>query len=142
VQVFSGSPKAECLIELQRTLAENRRQTRSLEFQVNISLWTLIAASVWFLHGKVHISTDPGTWWFLAITLAVYLAHLFLWMRPIQKSEDSDAWRLREWTRLVEEYCGLTVSASTPQTGGAKWIFFETSLTALLLITAGIVLWK
>ena len=47
-----GKDKAECLIELQRTLAENRRQTRTIEFQVNILLWTLIAASVWFLHGK------------------------------------------------------------------------------------------
>lgn len=137
-----GKDKAECLIELQRTLAENRRQTRTIEFQVNILLWTLIAASVWFLHGKVHLEPDYGIWWFLAIAAATYLSHLFLWMWPIQKSEDDDAYRLKEWTRLVEECCGLPVPDSTPQSIGRKWIFFETSLTALLLIVGGIILWK
>jgi len=138
---LTGKDKADCLLQLQRTLAENRRQTRSIEFRVNLSLWTLIAASVYFLYGKVHLSEGFQILWFLPIAIATYLAHV-QWMRLVQRSEDNDASRIKEWTRLVEKECGLPVENDRAKVSGIKWVVFETSLTALLLIVAAIILWK
>jgi hypothetical protein len=140
---LTAKDKAQCLIDLQRTLAETRRQTRSIEFKVNISLWTLIAVSASFLHGKVDLSTAPnGFWWFIVIASATYVTHLG-WMRLIQNSEDRDADHIIRWANEVETACGLPGTQPARQSiTGWLWVFVETAMTAILLFVVGIVLRK
>ena len=70
-----------------------------------------------------NLEPDYGIWWFLAIAAATYLSHLFLWMWPIQKSEDDDAYRLKEWTRLVRSAVGCPSQTARHRASGGNGYF-------------------
>lgn len=136
---ITGIDKAKCLLDLQRTLAENRRQTRHIEIWVNISLWTLIAASVKFFHDiNEHLSNHYV--WFVLIALAVYVVH-FSWMMLIQGSENRDGKRIRKWSEIVENECGILEEQGQKYPKTLWWVLVETLVTLILLAIAGIALW-
>ena len=87
---MTDKEKADSLIELQKGLAEYLRQTRNIEFKVNIALWSLIVAagSVFLSNNNLNLR-DPVAWfWFLTLVFTISVGHLVLWMIPIQLSEN------------------------------------------------------
>jgi hypothetical protein len=78
------------------------------------------------------------------------VAHLFLWMVPIQFSEDTDDHFINEYRKRVEELCGFKPEGPPRgivrdiykglRAGGISWIVAETAITFFLLIIVFIVL--
>lgn len=125
--------RADCLIKLHDTQMAHLRQTRTLEFQINLALWTLLV-----LAGKFAYESDTLSrqWvWVVGLGIVLVLGHLFLWMRPIQKSEDTDNYFIMLYRCEVERLGGVTFSEkpSKPRRGD-NWIKFEVGITALLVI--------
>ena len=145
---------ADCLIELHKSQLDHFKQTREIEFKVNLALWTLIAVSGSFLSGKVHLS-DASSWLIFGITaLSVYLGHMFLWMMPIQNSEDTDDYFINKYRNEVEKIVGVSIAKSSTakkpeflwkmvtglRKNGWSWILAETGITLVLLVMVGILL--
>lgn len=150
---MSPNEKAECYLKLMEIQATHFKQTRDLEFKVNLALWSAIVVSGGFLFGKVHLNSGGSKMAFIAVALLLFVAHLALWMIPIQNSEDTDDHFIREYGRRVE----ALLKASVPSVGakspkwvwrsnsrlrkhGWSWILFESGITALLLLCVGLVL--
>src|SRR5947207_2009408 len=98
--------KVDALLRLLDSHLTPLCQTRDLEFKVNISFWTVIVLAGYFLHGKIHLQ---GANWFGFVALLVILvcAHTYLWMFPIQKSEDTDGASIRFYRSEVEKLVGV-----------------------------------
>ena len=151
---MTDKEKADCLLELHKTQLSHFAQTRDIEFRVNIALWTLIAAGGSFLYGKVHLETDLSYLIFTIVSLGIYFGHLFLWMMPIQNSEDIDDYFINQYRSNIEKLVGVSIERSfelrrprilwaltkTLRKDGWSWILAETGITLVLLIAIGILL--
>jgi hypothetical protein len=128
-------------------------QTREIEFKVNLSLWTLIALAGYMFYGKVHINSYPSLFLYFIIAASIYCMHIFLWMMPIQKSEDTDDHFIREYRTNVEQLINVSINRPEARIGyawakvdklrkdGWSWIIAETGITLFLLIVLGIALY-
>lgn len=131
--------KADCLIEMQKTLAQSRRQTRNIDFRRNISLWTLIVGATGFLYNAdFRLDCPYEILTFFVIAVVVTFGHL-LSMLLVQKSVDRDAFKLKMWSYYVEEWVGLSPK-KPPKSFGWYWALFEAMITGLLLTAAGLFL--
>jgi len=147
--------KADCLIELHKSQLDHFMQTREIELKVNLSLWTLIVLSGYFLYDKVHLNSLLSFLVYLVIALSLYFVHVFMWMMPIQLSEDTDDHFINQYRRKVEELTGVSIEAAKPKkhlpflwkwlskfrTDGWSWIIAETGITLFLLVVLGITLY-
>ena len=144
--------KAECLIELCKTQMDHFRQTRNIEFKINLALWTLIVLGGKFLYCKVKL-LDPWYGWiiYLLSALVIVLFHL-CWMVSIQNSEDKDDHYINQYRSIVEELGGVNLKKIEFQKpkllpkwlwpSRRSWIFLETGITGMLLIVIFFILLK
>lgn len=151
---MTDKEKADCLLELHKTQLSHFSQTRDIEFRVNIALWTLIAAGGSFLYGKVHLNDDVSYSIYVIVSLAIFLGHLFLWMMPIQNSEDTDDYFINQYRTQIEKLVGISIESSfqirrprilwglikSLRKDGWSWILAETGITLALLVVLGILL--
>jgi hypothetical protein len=136
---MNDKDKVDALLKLLDSHLTHLRQTRDIEFKVNISLWTVIVLAAYFLHGKVRLHGE-GWYGFLAVLAIVVGAHTYLWMFPIQKSEDTDGDAIRFYRSEVEKLTGVTSLRPHPNPSGRLWIVFEVGVTAVLLAGVAFVL--
>ena len=136
---MNDKEKADALLGLINGRMSHFRQTRDIELKVNLSLWTVIVVAGHFLHGKVPLH---GLGWigFGLVTALVVLSHLFFWMRPIQRSEDTDAHFIALYRAEVEKLIGVNFGLPETKTPGWLWIAFEVGITAVLLAGVAFVL--
>jgi len=150
---MNDKEKAECLIELHKVQMDHFRQTRDLELKVNIALWTVLVLAGNFLYqSKIYLS---GNSWilFLIFGIGVYIGHLVMWMMPIQKSEDTDDYYIRQYRNEIQKLCNVEITEMKPfeprwawwlpvtlRSSGWSWILGEAGLTAFLIIFIFIVM--
>ncbi len=124
--------RADCLIKLHDTQMAHLRQTRTLEFQVNLALWTLLVLTGKFAYDSDTLSKD--WYWFPVLGIVLVLGHLFLWMRPIQSSEDMDNYFIMLYRCEVERLGGVTFSKKPSEIKRKhNWVVFEVGITSLLV---------
>jgi len=152
---MTDKEKADCMIELHKSQLDHFMQTREIEFKVNLSLWTLIILAGYFLYGKIHLNCLLSISIYSVLALLLYFMHIFLWMMPIQKSEDTDDHYIREYRNKVQELIKVTLAEPEPKkhlvflwnwhykwrTDGWSWIFAETGITFILLVLLGLALY-
>jgi hypothetical protein len=137
--IMDDKEKVDALLRLLDSHLKHLCQTRDIEFKVNISLWTVIVAAGYFLYGKVRIH---GLNWYgyIAVSVVVVCAHTYLWMFPIQKSEDTDGDSIRFYRSEVEKLTEVASSRPHPNPSGRLWIVFEVGMTAVLLAGVAFIL--
>lgn len=152
---MTDKEKADLLIELIKTQLDHFKQTRDLELKVSLALWTLIAVTASFLYGKVRLTDLAPIGLFILIAIIVFVGHVFLWLMPIQNSEDKDDYFINKYRDEVEGLTGLTIPKQSldkrPEIlwrlvkhlrkDGWSWILTESGITLSLLIVVGILLW-
>jgi hypothetical protein len=143
--------RAEALARVLDGQLRKFQQTRDIEFKVNLALWTAIVIAGGFLYREgLRLETTASRIIYVALALGVYVAHTFLWMFPIQYSEDTDRHYIEQYRRAIHCFCECRVDEPRltslrqwyrdQRTNGWTWILFETWLTALLLTILGVIL--
>jgi hypothetical protein len=79
------------LIELVKVRVDKYKQTRDLEFKVNIALWTLIVLIGRYCQDRISLDTTSDWVFFIILTLIIVLGHFFFWLRPISGSLARDS---------------------------------------------------
>ncbi|MBW2046147.1 MAG: hypothetical protein JRI96_14905 [Deltaproteobacteria bacterium] len=131
--MMENKEKAECLIELCKIQMDHFRQTRDIEFKVNLALWTLVALGGKFFYDKIKLDTCCEWVIYIVFALAIIFTHFFFWMRPIQDSEDRDI-------RFIYQCREKLIEGESSDWRGGKWTYFEVAITFALLVGVGIVL--
>jgi len=144
--------KADCFIELHKEQLGKFKQTRDIEFKVNIALWTLIVVASKFIKDVLpYYSDNLQIVAFIILAILIICGHLFLWMVPIQNSEDKDDHYVLKYRHLIEQLCEKNISLDPGdyknktrlrdfKSSSLKWIMFEVGITTILLTAVGIYL--
>lgn len=144
--------KAEALSKILDGQLEKFRQTRNIEFKVNVALWTAIVVSGGFLyeHG-FRLDNSEELKSYLMVSVGIFLAHVVFWMVPIQYSEDTDNHFIIEYRKKIASLCGYEAPErplnffwrlyKPLRKTGFTWILGETFITAILLGALGFALW-
>ena len=140
-KMMGDKEKAECLIELCKIQLYHFRQTRNIEFKINLALWTLIVLGGGNLfYGNVKLDNCCKFVSYIVFASVIVLAHFFFWMRPIQNSELRDLRFTYQCRSKIKNLIGDQSNNSQNNGTGEKWIYFEVAITFLLLVGVGIVL--
>jgi hypothetical protein len=83
--------KAAALTEILKMRLEKYKQTRDLQFKVNIALWTLIILIGYKCEKTLDLENWSGYLIFGIIALAVSFCHYYLWLRPVSESMARDS---------------------------------------------------
>lgn len=135
--------KADCLIELHKEQLGKFKQSRSLEFKINLTFWSSIVLAGYYI--KKELVLKPGhdycLFWivYLSTSCLLLLVHYFFWMRPMQKSQKTDDYYINQYRKAVEKLTAIEIprdpkNIDSPQ----NWAFFEVCITAFLLIVVAI----
>ena len=157
---MKDSEKAASLIELHREQLGKFKQSREIEFKVNLALWSLIVIAGRFIKAELEkVSYEEHFIIYMIIyvvvSIIIVLLHCKFWMVPIARSQEIDDYFIRKYRFKVEELCGEIISANPDELiktkpmewksyddfekkSKKKWIVFETGITALLLVLVGI----
>ena len=137
---MTDKEKADCLIELHKERLGKYKQTRDIEFKVNIALWTLIIVSGYYINGEIELDSCKDYLIFiipyLLISILLIFAHFKFWMKPIQKSEDADNFYINQYRKKIAELADIQIKEHIPY--NTYWIFYIVGITAFLLFIIGI----
>ena len=138
---MTDKEKADCLIELHKEQLGKFKQTRDIEFKVNLTFWSFIIIGCYSINKELPSEVKENKCefllWYLLISIVIILAHLFFWMKPINKSEDTDDYYINKYRDEVEKLTGIVIPKCPNYNKKAQnWIFFEVGITVLLLILA------
>lgn len=136
---MTAKEKADCLLELHKSQLQHFMQTRDIELKVDIALWTLIAASGSFLHGKTQLNGISAWIIYAVVTLAIVLGHMFLWKKPIQSSEDTDDYFINQYRKEIEKLTGVLIQKPSTKKR-PSWILAQSGITLILLVVVGFLL--
>ena len=136
---MTDKEKADCLIELHKEQLGKFKQTREIEFKINLTLWSFIILGSYYINNEIHLTTIYEHCSFcigyLIIAVVIILSHLFLWVKPIKKSNDTDDYYVNGYRSEVEKLTGIQISKYKKYSKKSQnWIFFEVGITVLLLI--------
>ena len=153
---MSNDDKAKHYLELAKLQMDHLRQTREIEFKVNLALWTAIVLAGAFLTRYVEVEFTTWRYWYVLVALLIIGGHMFLWMMPVQHSQDRDndfitAYRQEVETLLLgEKKLTLPKDKRRPRwlwkgigklrLSGWSWVLSEVGMTFLLLATVGLLL--
>lgn len=145
--------KANCLLELNKSRLDHFMQTRTIEFQVNIAIWSLIVVGGAYFYEKIYITGWESCIVFIFIAFVIFALH-FIWMILIQNSEDIDHRFMEAYRLIIDDLTGITVKEPQPRESfkfiigqlkklkltGWHWIILEIAMTLSLLFGVGILL--
>lgn len=143
--VMESIEKAEALTEIVKARLEKYRQTRDLQFKVNIALWTLIVL-VGSRSEQILVLSDRNDYLFFGVVvLAVVLGHYFFWLGPMSASMARDNAKALE---LQQQAVNLINSSSDKPERSLAEIkqcyrttnFFLSGITLILMLLLGIFL--
>lgn len=139
---MADTDKTTALIELEKVWIDKYKQTRDLEFKVNVALWTLIVLLGYHYRGKLSIVYREDLVFFIIVALIVVSGHFFLWLTPISKSLARDNAKAHELEEEAEKIIGLKSAIPTRKynsimNGYLRWNLFLAGITLLLLILLG-----
>jgi hypothetical protein len=131
------------LIELVKVRVDKYKQTRELEFKVNIALWTLIVLIGRFCQDKVSMDTVTDWVFFIVLTLVIVLGHFFFWVKPISGSLARDSAKVLELQNEIENM--ISQQSEKPERDEQqtrkeymKWNFFLAGITLILMVLLGV----
>ncbi len=147
---MTDNERAAHLAELLERQLDHFKQTRDIEFKVNLAFWTAIVATGAFLYRDgLRITSACGVLLYLLIAVLVWLAHLLLWMVPIQYSEETDDHFVREYREQIEALCAFIPKQrqlgwfwsrfEQSRKCGLSWILAETWISLFVLFALGLV---
>ena len=105
------------------------RQTRDIEFKVNIAIWTLIVLAGYFLYGKICLNSCTYLAWYIGISILIVGLHL-VWMCKIERSENKDI----DYFTLYSNQVHTLKDISKIDKKGSSWVALEVSFTIILAI--------
>ena len=81
-QKMTDKEKADCLLQLHRDRLEKFKQTRDLEFKVNLALWSFIILAGYNLkQPQLYHCITCFTLLYLIIGLLITILHYHLWLQ-------------------------------------------------------------
>ena len=135
---MSEGEKADTLLRMMDMHFAKFRQSRDLEFKVNLAIWTALVVLGKFLADQ-SVQLDHWAKWILYLVLSagVVFCHLRFWMQPIQASEDRDSAFVGECRKEIQSLTGTSIEyPSLVQ----SWKHFEVGFSAIILMGLAIIL--
>lgn len=137
--------KAAALTEIIKVRMEKYRQTRDLEFKVNIALWTLIALVGYRGEKTVDLSDWSDYVIYGVAALVIVIGHYFFWLIPLSESMARDNARALELQKQVENIVSEKTEKPERSEAEIKRCYKEINLflagiTLILLVLLGIYL--
>lgn len=134
--------KTAALIELVKIRIEKYKQTRELEFKINIALWTLIVLIGYHYRDILSIEDRRDLIFFITVALVIVLGHFFLWLTPISESMARDNAKAYELQEEVEKNIGFNSAIPARNMNSIKkdymsWNLFLAGITLLLFVMLG-----
>lgn len=143
---MSDKDKADCLIELHREQLGHFKQTREIEWKVNLTLWSLIILGSYNLQ-KAHsvflssINLCSFVSIYFIVSVIIIIAHFKFWLEPILMSEKTDNDYILKYRKAVENLTKVEILPYKEfDEKKQKWAYFELGITGLVLFLAGIYL--
>jgi hypothetical protein len=135
---MTDKEKTDALIELIKIRVDKYKQTRELEFKVNIALWTLIVLIGQYYKSKVSDITTTDLILFIIALILIVAGHYFLWLVPVSESLARDNSKALELQDEVEKITGIKPSiplrtANAIKTDYRKWNMFLAGITLVLM---------
>jgi hypothetical protein len=131
------------LVELVKVRIDKYKQTRDLEFKVNIALWTLIVLIGRYCQDRISLDTTSDWVFFIILALIIVLGHFFFWLKPISGSLAKDSAKALELQNEVENM--ISQRSDKPERDEQhtkkeymKWNFFLAGITLILLVLLGV----
>jgi hypothetical protein len=139
---MTETEKSTLLIELEKIRIDKYKQTRELEFKVNIALWTLIVLIGYHYRGKLSIEYWEDLLFFIIVAIVIVVGHFFLWLVPISESLARDNAKAYELQEEVEKTIGFNSSIPLRNMNSIKrnygrWNIFLAGITFLLFVMLG-----
>ncbi len=140
---MESKDKTAALVELVKVRIDKYKQTRELEFKVNIALWTLIVLIGYYYRDTFNLETRGARVFFVIITLVIVLGHFFLWLVPVSNSLARDNAKALELQKQIENIVNERSDIPDRDEKQIKrsylgWNFFLAGITLLLLILLGV----
>ena len=136
--------KADALLRLLNGQLDHLKQTREIEFKVNIALWTAIVVGGGFLYGKVRLDTCSHLVVYAVVALIILIVHFVFWLLPVWNSEATDNHFILQYRHQVENLCAFKPNEPPEKLprwiSGFWWALFEAGMTLALLVAVGFVL--
>jgi len=143
--------KADLLAKLLEAQLGHFKQTREIEFKVNLALWTAIVVAGGFMYQQgLRLDSGIGIACYAVVAIFVYGVHTFLWMVPIQYSEDLDDHFINQYRHKIEAICEFEPSLPDLSAfwkrykkwrkSGLSWILGGPWMTLVLLLLIGLAL--
>lgn len=137
--------KVTALIELANAKLDKYKQTRDLQFKVNISLWTLIVLVGYKCEDTLALTDLLDYVFYSVVAISIVLGHYYFWLRPLSKSMAPDNASVLEFHRQAEKI--INDSSETPKESLGEirsrygiMNYFLAGITLLLLVLLGIFL--
>ncbi len=137
--------KTAALTEIVKARLEKYKQSRDLEFRVNIALWTLIVLVGFKGEETLELSCWIDYAFYGVAALAVVVGHYFFWLIPLSESMARDNARAIELQKHIENI--INERSDKPERDEAeikrfyhKMNFFMAGITIILLVLLGIFL--
>lgn len=135
---MTDKAKADVLLHLMDAHWANYRQTRDIEFKVNIAIWTALIVCGKFLSDQNFHLNSFGKWLlFIILFLLVTICHYHLWMRPIQSIEDRDSGFAKGCLKEVQSLAKTDIERSETL---HRWTIFEVGFSGIILIFWAVIL--
>lgn len=141
---MSDHEKSEVLLRLIEVYMGKWKQTRDIEFKVNIAIWTFLVLVVGFLaenskYMQREFRCGEFVYVYVLSSVAIVALH-YIWMTYIQNSEDRDGAFLGDCRQRLQ-----TLGSPVPDYGKLtqNWMVLEVSFSAFILAVGGMytILW-
>ncbi len=142
---MEAKENAASLIELGNARFDKYKQTRELQFKVNIALWTLIVLVGSRSELTFGLSSMTDYLFFGLIVLVVVLGHYFFWLKPLSESMARDNARALDLHKQAENIINNTSDKPERSLEEIKSCYrtmnlFLSGITLILLVLLGIFL--
>lgn len=129
--------KADSMLRLMDMHFAKFRQSRDIEFKVNLAIWTVLVVLGKFLSDQQLQLEGWGWGFYLLISLIIVLCHYFCWMKPIQLSENRDSAFVGNCREAIQAITNTSIKYPSLD---QRWVCFEVGFTAVILAGLAIIL--
>ena len=145
---MTDKEKADCIIELHKDESAKHKDLITLEFKINILLWTLIVLSGYYIL-KDGLSNWCGKEKYIVIgypilSVLIIVAHYRFWLFPITRSQAVSNFFIKSYLCEIEKLVEFKISSNTDKRdikkfkdlkeNYKKWIILELGITVFLLL--------
>ncbi len=140
--------RINAILGLQKVRLERFKQSKDIEFKLNIALWTMIVIAGFYLKGEIHLAKCCEFAIYIGASLVITACHRWLRLRFVSNSQADDFSRiLRYQTRVHKLMDEPDLDPDHPeemtkeklQNHYIKWNNVLAGITFFLLILLGIV---